>query len=90
MCAVLPLPFSQLWGKQILIPGATGHSQRPYQGNKDGTPLNLSLPTGMGVKSGQEVETLAFHRTQARLDGREELILGNVLLIKSLFSTSLL
>ena len=29
MCVVLPLPFSQPQGKQILIPGATSHSQRP-------------------------------------------------------------
>ena len=44
----------------------------------------------MGVKGGQEVEILAFLRTQARMAEGKELILRNGLLIKSLFSTSLL
>ena len=39
ICVVLPLPFSQPQGKQILIPGTTSHSQMPYplpRGRKEG------------------------------------------------------
>lgn len=39
----------------------------------------------MGVKSEQEVETLAFLRTQLDWARRGELVLGNILLIKSFF-----
>ena len=72
---MLPFPFSQPQGKEILTSGAPaiaiGHIQGQAAETGEETPLNITPPPNthtllvwMGVKSEQEVEALASLRIQ--------------------------
>ena len=82
VCEVLPFPFSQPQGKEILTSGAPaiaiGHIQGQAAETGEETPLNITPPPNthtllvwMGVKSEQEVEALASLRIQQDWGGGE-------------------